>query len=252
MGVTADFNSAFADRLTQLLTTPEQAWSIDEDGVLVGPGSMAIKLTNPDDSPFHTDVELYLNVNRPDAPVIHDCVAGFGDTAEAAAGIASVIFHESTWATFREWQTQRGEFADHYDGGQLGAAGWHEIVSGIISYGVTTASYGDLERWLLDGSPMAGMSSVIASELESGRVHGIKLVVGGFGDNRTAEIRIDGVPSAAASVMLRDLDWKTPTEFAIARCYGLFLPTEPPVSEMVSGEPTRSGRRWLGWGAAGT
>ena len=221
------FRAAFAARLVEVLSTPDRTWSIEGDGRLISSDDMAVTVTD-DNTPMHADVQLLLKRHQPDAPVIHDCLSGFGETEEAAARVAALIFHESTWATFREWETQRGEFANHYPGDRFGAEGWHEIVSGVVSYGVTTGSFEDLQQWLVDRAPLAGISSAIAAELEPLRVHGVKLLVGGYGDNRTAEIRIDGVPSAAASAILRDLDWKTPPDFALARCYGLFIPTEPP------------------------
>jgi hypothetical protein len=226
--MTPEFRTALVARLIAVLSTSDRPWRELSDGRIDGPGSLSLTLDDTEHSPNHVDIGIELNRERPASPIIYDCVTGLGADATSAAQHAVEIWRQTSWATVQELMTQRGEFAEHFGHDDpMGLPGWHVMLSPIVGYGTDATVITELQNWLVDRGPIRSIAGSLAGELRRGPPHGVKIMIGGSEGSRTAEVRIDGVPSAPASAALRQLDWPTPDAFALVRCYGLFVDETP-------------------------
>jgi len=212
--------TALAEQLSRLTGV----WQ-DDGQMVVGPGTVAVRPElRHGGGPGHVDLGFLLNRNREDAPVLWDCVAGRGQDLKAAAELACSIWARTTAPAILELLTQKGELADHAHGDDgCGLLGWHSIHGPILGYGRQDAT--DLQRWCLEHPLVPLLREPLAAALAPGRLHGVKFLLGAFGHESLAEVRIDGALDEASSSALLACPWpKTPTR--VVRCYVIFIHAE--------------------------
>jgi hypothetical protein len=197
-----------------------------EDGELViGPGTLAVRAALMHDSePGHVDLGFILNRDRPDAPVIWDCVAGGKAQDDTAAQLACSIWAQTTAPPILELLTQQSKYAEHAHGDDgLGIAGWHSIHGPVLGYGRDDA--GALQQWCFDHPVVPTLRDVLTPALPPTDLHGAKFLLGAFGSESIAEVRIDGVRHDACSDALLELPWPKEGK-RVARFFVLFVHTE--------------------------
>ena len=102
----------------------------------------------------------------------------------------------------------------------LGLPGWHSIHGPILAYGDDSA--GRLQQWCLDNPVVPFLREILSTELPPTPIHGVKFLLGAFGDESIAEVRIDSERSEAGSSALLDLRWPK-VAARVARFYVLFV-----------------------------
>lgn len=197
----------------------------DDGELVIGPGTVAVRATVTHDfGPGHVDIGFILNRERADAPVIWDCVAGGRTQDEAAARLACSIWAQTTAPVIMELLTQKSQHADHAHGDDgLGLAGWHSIHGPILGYGSDDATA--LQRWCLDHPVVPGLRTFLTPALSPASLHGVKFLLGAFGEESIAEVRIDGVRHDACSAALLELPWPRERK-CVARFFVLFIHNE--------------------------
>jgi hypothetical protein len=198
---------------------------IDDGELVVGPGTVAVRAAITHDSePGHVDLGFVLNRDRPDAPVIWDCVAGGPAQDDVAAQRACSIWAQTTAPVIMELLTQKSQYADHAHGDDgLGLAGWHSIHGAILGYGTNDATA--LQRWCLDNAVVPALRDVLAPALSPAWLHGAKFLLGAFDEDSIAEVRIDGIRHEACSDTLLKLPWPKEGK-RVARFFVLFVHAE--------------------------
>lgn len=208
--------------LVKELTAIRGEWA-DNGEAVVGPGTIAVVPAFRHEAELgHVDIGFVLNRDRPDVPVVWDCAYGGSDSPlEAAAALACSMWARTTAPTVFELMSQRGEYAAHAHGDDgLGLDGWHSIHGPILTYGDDSAE--QLQKWCLDNPIVPALRDGLAGELPPTPIHGVKFLLGAFGDGSSAEVRIDGERSEACSDALLRLRWpKTPSR--VVRFFVLFV-----------------------------
>ena len=203
-----------AARLSGLTGT----WTADGD-VVRGPGTPVVQLTDLHDgaaSPGHVDVRVALDQDRPDAPVIVDCVSGFGDTPERTAESAAHLWVETTGSALMELMTARGEFADHYSAAEPdGLPGFHVIHSPALVYGIDPAP---LRDWVPANPLLPALRTTLPGHLTA-PLNGVKLLFGGKPGEEVAEVRVNGAVAGDVSAALATMDWPRTDGSAFARVF---------------------------------
>jgi len=198
----------------------------DNGELIIGPGTLAVRATVTHDSePGHVDIGFVLNRNRPDAPLIWDCVAGGRAEDDAAARLACSFWAQTTAPVIMELLTQSSQYAEHADGDDgLGLAGWHSIHGPILGYGSDDPTA--LQRWCLEHPLVPALRDVLAPALSPALLHGAKFLLGAFDEQSIAEVRIDGVRHDECSAALLGLPWPKEGK-RVARCFVLFVAHPP-------------------------
>src|SRR5262252_7780376 len=134
--MTVDWLQAVRKSLVRELSRLGERWE-DNGELVVGPGTLAVRAAVTHDSESgHVDLGFILNRERPDVPVIWDCVAGGPSHDETAAQFACSIWAQTTAPVVLELVAQGGAYAEHAHGEDgLGLRGWHSIHGPILGYG---------------------------------------------------------------------------------------------------------------------
>jgi len=116
---------------------------------------------------------------------------------------------------------QQGQHADHSHGDPtLGLPGWHSIHGAILAYGKDDAT--PLQQWCLENPPIPMIADELSRSLSADSLYAVKFILGAFGDDSVAEVRINGERDDACSDALFALPWpKAPTR--VARFFALFV-----------------------------
>jgi len=221
---TADWLQAVRTSLVDELSRLGGRWE-DNGELVVGQGTVAVRAAVTHDSePGHVDLGFILNRERPDAPVIWDCVAGGPNQDKAAAQFACSIWAKTTAPVVLELLSQRGQYADHAHGDDgLGLQRWHSIHGPILGYGRDDAKA--LQAWCIDNPVVPALRDALSPALPPAYLHGAKFLLGAFGDESIAEVRIDGVRHDPCSAALLRLPW--PKEGTrVVRFFVLFIHLE--------------------------
>ncbi|MGW4501314.1 DUF6348 family protein [Micromonospora sp. NPDC004336] len=193
------------------------------DGPMLRSGSLGVRVLPADSDDYrHLDLEILLNVDRPDVPTVVDCTLGLAADPVEAARQAIQAWIETCLVTVLEMIEQRGRLANHFrSGDQGGFAGWHAIVGSATGWSAD-GSQGKQE-WFAEAMPWSTLAPVIAAGLDRPYLNGVRMLVGQGGDFTDCEVRINGrrhEPSAAA---LAALDWPRTDRFGLARTFVLLV-----------------------------
>lgn len=212
-------------RLVVELSAFAHGWRDDGD-LVAGPGALAVRAVETHGGgPGHVDLCFMLNKDRQDTPVVWDCVSGGDGENAAAAKLACSIWARTTAPVVFELLNSKGEHAEHAHGDDgLGLVGWHSIHGPILGYGRSDPSA--LQAWCLDNPVVPALRNVLAPVLPSAWLHGVKFLLGAFGDTSIAEVRIDGVRDDRCSEALLALPWPKDGQHVV-RCFVLFVHPEP-------------------------
>ena len=209
-----------------------KTWTVNEELVL-GPGTLAVRVEDQHQlGPQHVDIAFVLNREDESVPLIWDCAAGVGSSAEEILRIAIDIWVRSTFAVIQEFLKRDGSEATHFaDGAPGGCPGWHVIHGPILSYGRGDAPM-TLQTWALESALLAHVGPIATKAFDRPMLNGVKLMFG-FGGEKVSEVRINGAYNKAASEHLKTLDWPQSHDPAFARCFLLFV--HPTSSQADSG-----------------
>ena len=208
-----------AERLNSL----HGSWYVEGDRVR-GEGTLAVvAVTHGDEVTGHLDLGVVLDVDRPEVPIIWDCAAGLGATAQAATERAIETWAQTTASAVIELLTQRGDFAQHYGADDpQGLAGWHAIHGPILGWG-KGSNAPDLQRWWIDNPILPLLTEELLASLDRPELNGVKIFFGSDAMGSTAEVRINGQRAEATSAALLGLGWPRFAEPAYVRSYVLLV-----------------------------
>jgi hypothetical protein len=209
--------------VAESLTRLSGQWTVDGD-LVRGPGTTAVVLAELHGAaPAHLDLGFVLNRERADTPVIWDCAAGIGATEEAKLRRAVETWATCTAPVVLELLTQKGRFADHYQGDDPdGFAGWHAIHGPWLGWG-TGDGPNELQRWALDHPLLPLLRSPVRPELDRAELNGVKILFGASPTGETAEVRINGTARPGPSTELLALGWPRPAGHAYVRAFVLLV-----------------------------
>jgi hypothetical protein len=169
-------------------------------------------------APNHIDIGVAIDPEDPEAPVIWDCAAGIGETAEAVAEVAAHLWVETTGSTVLELLTHRGELAAHTPGDDpYGLPGFHVIEGPMVVYGHDT---GPLREWVQDNPLLPALRSTLPRHLDSA-VNGVKVLFGGSEEN--VEVRVNTEVREDVTAAVRALDYP---RTGFARVFLIAFPEE--------------------------
>jgi hypothetical protein len=103
-----------------------------------------------------------------------------------------------------------------------GIAGWHTIVSDVLGYGTDVPGNQVLQTALMERPVLRET----APALNRPRHNGIKVYLHKTPTSTTGEVRVNGVPDAAASQALAALPWPSVTAPTTARFYAVAVHPE--------------------------
>lgn len=214
----ARFARAFAEGLNAI----RPGWTAQGSEVH-GPGGARVVFAERHVSPLdsHVDVGFVFDVNRPDIPVLWDCVAAMGETLEDRIKGGAQLWTQSAGAAGIELKYSRcGEFADHFLGDDpRGLTNWHCICGGLVGFGVDDGA-SRLQRWWCDQTKVLPAIAPTLSGLSDGVPHAIKIF---FGAGDLAEVRVDGEHHEAATEALLALDWPRNGPYGVVRTFVIAL-----------------------------
>lgn len=210
---------SFCDALNEL----KSGWEVVERGI-IGPEGALVRFAERHESEAkgHVDVQFVLFEEFEDQGHLWDCVSGFGDTPVKRAKTAAHLWASTTGGALLELKySRRGEFADHYAGGDAGGfSGWHVISGAILGFG-SADSASQLQAWWLNHPVLPAIAEALEESLLDGDCpHGIKILFGGDG---IAEVRVNGDRHEGASDVLACLEWPRLIEAASVRSYVVVL-----------------------------
>jgi len=209
------------------LNTLRPGWTISGDAIVGADGAL-VRLTqrHPSRSEGHVDIQFVID----DASLGHielwDCVAGLGSTHLDRARFAAHLWSQTTAGALLELKySLRGEFADHYHGGDPGGfSGWHAIAGALVGFGEGETP-SRLQRWWLDNPVLPTLAGALDDSLPSENApFGIKILFGGDG---VAEVRVGGERHEIASSALAALPWPRLEPTGFVRSYVIVLHREP-------------------------
>jgi hypothetical protein len=189
-----------------------------DDGILVGRGGWSLTaLPNHTGRPGHFDIGF---VPRTGAPVLADCISGTGPMETAVRSMLH-IWSSTSGACFLSMVDPAGSYgATRLDGtNPSGVAGWHTVVSDVLSYGTDPAAL----RTALTRRPVLRETAPVLNRPSH---NGIKVYLHRTPTSTTGEVRVNGVPDAAASQALAALPWPSVTAPATARFYAVAVHPE--------------------------
>jgi hypothetical protein len=214
-----------AERLTELSRKP---WRV-EGSLARGPGSLAVALgEDHTGSAGHLDLVFLLNVDRPDETDVADCSTGFGGTTLQKVERAVDSWIGTTASTVIELLEQQGRLAEHLPASNPeGYEGWHAIQGGITGWGVGD-DHEQVRDWAAEHPLLPALSWALGTEtLPREHLVGIKVFFGSANGQDTAEVRVNGQVSPAASRAILDLPWpRAATGASYARTFALLVHTE--------------------------
>ena len=198
------------------------AWTVEDD-LVVGPGTLALRVEDEHRlGPQHLDIGFVLNRENEQAPVIWDCAVGIGLIEEKILAMAIDIWSKSTLPVILELLKRDGSEAAHFhDADPGGCPGWHVIHGPVLAYGRGSAP-ATLQSWSLQGNLLSHVGPIATKAFGRPMLNGVKLLFG-FGNERIAEVRINGMRDQDASEQLRTLNWPQSSDPAFARCFLLFV-----------------------------
>jgi hypothetical protein len=197
-------------------------WRLTE-GPMVRSGSLGVRVGPAHSDDYrHLDLEILLNVDRPDAPTVIDCTLGLAADPVEAARLAIQAWIETCLVTVLEVIEQQGRLAAHFTSTDPGGfAGWHAIVGSVTGW--SADGWQGKQDWFAEAMPWSTLAPVIATGLDRPYLNGVRMLVGQGGDFTECEVRINGrrhEPSAAA---LAALDWPRTDHFGLARTFVLLV-----------------------------
>jgi hypothetical protein len=197
-------------------------WTLAE-GPMLRSGSLGVRVLPADSDDYrHLDLEILLNVERPDAPTVVDCAVGLAADPEEAARQAVQAWIETCLVTVLEMIDQRGQFATHFRSADPGGfAGWHAIVGSATGWSLDGSPA--KQEWLAEAMPWSTLAPVIATGLDRPFLNGVRLLVGQGGDFTECEVRINGQRHEPSAAALAALDWPRTDKFGLARTFVLLV-----------------------------
>ena len=199
------------------------AGSAVDHGLLAGRGWSLTALPNHTGRPGHFDIGFVPATGAPDAQVLADCISGTGPMAGAVRTMLR-IWTATSGACFLTMVDPGGEHgAVRLDGSSpAGIAGWHTIVSDVLGYGTDVPANQVLQTALMERPVLRET----APALNRPRHNGIKVYLHKTPTSTTGEVRVNGVPDAAASQALAALPWPPVTAPTTARFYAVAVHPE--------------------------
>jgi hypothetical protein len=193
------------------------------DGPMLRSGSLGVRVLPSDVAePRHIDLEIVLNVDRPDVPTIVDCTLGLSADRVEAARQAIQAWIETCLVTVLEMIEQRGTFANHWQPNSAGGfAGWHAIVGSITGWSADGSAA--KQQWFAEAMPWSTLAPVIATGIDRPHLNGVRMLVGQGGDSSECEVRINGRRHEASSEALSRLDWPRTERYGTARTFVLLV-----------------------------
>ncbi|WP_329109140.1 DUF6348 family protein [Micromonospora sp. NBC_01699] len=193
------------------------------DGPMLRSGSLGVRVLPSDSDDYrHLDLEILLNVDRPDVPTVVDCTLGLAADPVEAARQAIQAWIETCLVTVLEMIEQQGRLANHFrSGDQGGFAGWHAIVGSVTGWSVD-GSRGKQE-WFAEAMPWSTLAPVIADGLDRPYLNGVRMLVGQGGDFTESEVRINGQRHEPSAAALAALNWPRTDRFGLARTFVLLV-----------------------------
>jgi hypothetical protein len=195
-----------------------------DQGILVGrPGWSLMALPNHTGRPGHFDIGFVPRMKTPGAQVLADCISGTGPMDTAVRSMLRIWSSTSgaCFLTMVDPGTDHG--AARIDGSSpTGIGGWHLVVSDVLGYGTDDTSSQALQIALAETPVLRETAPV----LNRPRDNGIKVYLHKTPTSTTGEVRVNGVPDAAASQALAALPWPPVTAPATARFYAVAVHPE--------------------------
>jgi hypothetical protein len=207
-------------RLLALAPTIATGSEVDQ-GVLVGRGGWSLMaLPNHTGRPGHFDIGF---VPAPGAQVLADCISGTGPMDTAVRSMLH-IWSSTSGACFLTMVDPGGSYgATRLDGANpAGIAGWHTVVSEVLGYGTEAAATEALQTALTETPVLRETKPA----LNRARHNGLKVYLHKTPTSTTGEVRVNGVPDAAASQALANLPWPSVPAPATARFYAVAVHPE--------------------------
>jgi hypothetical protein len=197
-------------------------WKVAE-GPILRSGSLGVRVLASDVAePRHIDLEIVLNVDRPDAPTIVDCTLGLSADPIESARQAIQAWIDTCLVTVLEMIEQRGRLANHWQPGSPGGfTGWHAIVGNVTGWSVNGSTA--KQQWFADAMPWSTLAPVIATGIDRPYLNGVRMFVGQGGDFTDCEVRINGRRHEPSSEALARLDWPRTERMGTARTFVLLV-----------------------------
>ncbi|MEU8389462.1 DUF6348 family protein [Micromonospora sp. NPDC048843] len=197
-------------------------WLLTE-GPMLRSGSLGVRVLPSDSDDYrHLDLEILLNVDRPDVPTVVDCTLGLAADPVEAARQAIQAWIETCLVTVLEMIEQKGRLANHFrSGDQGGFAGWHAIVGSATGWSVDGSQA--KQEWFTEAMPWSTLAPVIAAGLDRPYLNGVRMLVGQGGDSTECEVRINGQRHEPSAAALAALDWPRTDRFGLARTFVLLV-----------------------------
>lgn len=193
------------------------------DGPMLRSGSLGVRvLPSHAPEPRHIDLEIVLNVDRPDVPTIVDCALGLSADPIKAARQAIQTWMDTCLVTVLEMAEQRGRLANHWQPNTAGGfAGWHAIVGSITGWSADGST--PKQQWLAEAMPWSTLAPVITTGLDRPYLNGVRMFIGQGGDWAECEVRINGRRHEPSSEALARLDWPRTERHGTARTFVLLV-----------------------------
>ncbi|GIF51423.1 hypothetical protein DFJ67_5159 [Asanoa ferruginea] len=170
----------------------------------------------------HLDLEILLNVDRPELPTVADCSLGLASDPVDAARQAIRAWIETCLVTVIEVVEQRGRLADHFRSADEGGfAGWHAIVGSVTRWSLDGSP--SKQEWFAEAMPWSTLAPVIATGLDRPHLNGVRMLVGQGGDYTECEVRINGRRHEPSEAALAALNWPRSERFGLARTFVLLV-----------------------------
>lgn len=194
----------------------------DDGHAILGPGGTSVIVDSRHEAgPGHVDIGVCIDRPGHDTPVVCDCVSGGAGDPVGAARMCARIWAQTTAPVVFELLSREGRFADHSHGdARLGLSSWHSIHGAVLGYGRNDAT--PLQQWCLDNPPIPMIADCLSQALSADSLHAVKFLLGAFGDESVAEVRINGARHDLCSDALLGLPWpKDPAR--VCRFFVLFV-----------------------------
>lgn len=217
----AEWFGAVRSALVTELTALGGEW-VDDGEAILGPRATSVIVDSRHEAgPGHADIGFCVDRHGGSVPMIWDCASGGSGEPLGAARTCAQIWAKTTAPTVFELLSQQGQFADHSHGdATLGLPGWHSIHGPVLGYGRDDAT--PLQQWCLENPPIPLIADELSRALSGDSLHAVKFLLGAFGDESIAEVRIDGERDEPCSDALLALSWpRDPVQ--VARFFVLFV-----------------------------
>jgi hypothetical protein len=196
------------------------------DGPMLRSGSLGVRVLPTDSDDYrHLDLEILLNVNRPELPAVADCTVGLAADPVEATRQAIQAWIDTCLVTVLEVVEQRGRLANHFGPADRGGfPGWHAIVGSVTGWSVDGSR--SKQDWFAEAMPWSTLAPVIAAGLDRPYLNGVRMLVGQGGDVTRCEVRINGREHEPSAAALAALDWPRTVRFGLARTFVLLVGPE--------------------------